>query len=325
LSRKLKPKPALSVARKQPPRWQRERNIARIAWTVTAITVAVVAALVGFWGYDNYVAAWHQPIADVNETSFNMDYYVKALRVYSLSTEVDASDASFPYQVLTTLENRELMRQRASDLGIAAAPEEVTEAIKGQLLPEPGAENSTQPEPDFEPVYQEWLDFLRFSDAEYRQFVEPDVLARKITEHFAASEVPDEAEHVHLHATARETQEAAIEALDLMIEGNVTLLQEISQSDLGWVPRGIYPEFDDVAFAIQPGNVTGPIPFQRGDESYYGIIMVSEVSEVMPITDDHRGILANSQFGAWLNQCRENSVIQEYLDQAKIQWAKAHA
>ena len=85
MSRKLKPKPALSVARKQPPRWQRERNIARIAWTVTAITVAVVAALVGFWGYDNYVAAWHQPIADVNETSFNMDYYVKALRVYSLS------------------------------------------------------------------------------------------------------------------------------------------------------------------------------------------------------------------------------------------------
>jgi hypothetical protein len=121
LSRKLKPKPKLSVAKRQPPKWQHERNMVLIAWIVIPLTIALALGLVVYWGYDTYVAAWNQPIVKIgnetignattgkvtkgNVTTVNMHDYVKLMRYYSSGSQGNLSSPSFPYQVLQQLED----------------------------------------------------------------------------------------------------------------------------------------------------------------------------------------------------------------------------
>ncbi len=96
MSRKLKPKPKLSVAKRQPPRWQHERNMVLIIWIVIPLAIALALGLVGYWSYDTYVAAWTQPVVKIgnetignatagnvtkgNVTVLDMRYFVKMLR-----------------------------------------------------------------------------------------------------------------------------------------------------------------------------------------------------------------------------------------------------
>ena len=56
MSRKLKPKPKLTVAKKQSPRWQRERSISLLIWIIIPLIIVLALGLVGYWAYDSYVA-----------------------------------------------------------------------------------------------------------------------------------------------------------------------------------------------------------------------------------------------------------------------------
>lgn len=313
MSRKLKPKQKPVAAKRQPPRWQREKNISLLIWIFIPITIALALGLVGYWSYDNYVAVWRQPVAKINKTDVNMDYFVKMLRFSSIVSENSADTSSFPYEVLRQIEDNEMIRQKTTALDIEVPPEKVDETIQSSLSA--GQGNSTETERDER--YQRWLDNIGLTDSEYREIVEADLLRQELGEYFKEQEVPTEAKHVHLYTIKRDSEEEASEALSLINSGNATLINELSEGDLGWVPKGIYPEFDEIAFGLEAGNVTGPIPTSQG----YSLIQVTEISdESKTIEDQHRDILATRAFESWFQEERTNSVT-EYIDQAKITWA----
>lgn len=327
MSRKLKPQPKLSVAKKKPPSWQREKTISRLILIVISLIIVVIIGLVSYWGYDSYVAAWRQPAVKVNETTVNMDHFVKMLRFYSRDN-IAIGAISDPYQVLQIIESRELIRQGAHDLNIQVPPDEVTEEIRGFLTPPTEDEgNATQPEVDFDKLYNQLLDAIQFSDEEYRQLVETDLLEKRITEYLRELNVPTEAEQVHLNIIVLGNETTASEVSDkLKAGGNFTelaveysLFDELRESggDAGWVPRGIYPELDDIAFALEAGNVTEPILIGQG----YYIIRVSEKADSMDVPEEFQVFLANGEFGKWLQEQRVASIIEEFLDQDKINWA----
>jgi len=312
LSRKLKPQPKLTVAKKQPPRWQRERNISLLIRIIIPLIIVLALGLVGYWAYDNYVAPWQRSVAKVNDTTIDMRYFVKMLRAYPQS----------PDELLSMIIRDELLRQGATELGIEVIPEEITEKIENDLLAAQG--NTTQPEIDLDQHYKQVREQTGLSVAEYRQIVETELLFPRITGYLRDQKVPEEAKHIHLFTLERPSEEAALVALQGLQEGNATLEEELAAGDLGWVPEGIYPEFDEVAFGLEAGNVTGPVSTLRDDKLVYALVGVSEIAESMTLHDEYRETLAASEFEKWLEEERNASTIGWYLDQDKIRWALDH-
>jgi parvulin-like peptidyl-prolyl isomerase len=357
LSRKRRPEPKLAVAKRKPPRWQRDQNISRFLWIVIPLVIALIVVLVGYWGYDTYVAPWGRAVAQVNGTTLNMDYLVKMVRFFSAIN----GSAVDPKQVAQAIEENELVRQKAAALGIAVTPEEVTAAIAdafpvqsvtvaptpspagnesagstgndttGVVIvePTPSPGNSTGPPPEIGESYGQWLTQIKLSDKEYRRIVETSLLGQRLQDYFT-EQVPAELEQVYLHIIPVDTEATANEVLDRLragqdfstLAGEYSVIEDVknAQGDIGWVPRGLFPDLDDVIFNLGIGNVSDPVATSQG----YDILKVTGYVESMPVADEYRTQIGRNDFESWLKSEREAKV-QEYLDQSAIDWATSHS
>jgi len=339
LSRKLKPEPKLSVAKRQPPKWQRERNITLVIWVIFSAAIVLALGLVGYWSYDNYFGVWHKPVAkiqyaDGNETTLRMDYFVKMLRLYTIiSQKTEFDTTTYPYQLLEELEDGELVYHEVPKLGIEVTSEEVEEEINGYLidLANMGGNetqgNVTHPQEELDALYKDWLEMVRLSSSEYSRAVYITMLRSKLDDYFNA-QVPTEAEQVHVHVILLDTEEQANSTLERLNNGEdfAALALELSLDenskqyggDWGWVPRGILDStIDEVAFNLEIGNVSQPIVTSTG----YLVIKVSDKAESMEIPNEYREELTTNAANKWLQEQRDASLIEEYLDQNKVNWA----
>ena len=353
MSRKLKPEPKLSVAKRQPSRWQHERNLTLIVWVAIPLIIALALGLVGYWGYSTYVAAWTQPIVKIgNETVVNsagnvtkgnvtvidMRYFVKMLRFYSLSTSANTDTTTFPYDVLQQIENNEMIIRAAPSLGIQASTGEITEKINNELISSAGGGNSTGnitgnitlPQTDLGKMYQQWLNYVQLSDGEYRHLVEATVLTQKLNDLFKQN-APTVGKQVHVYAIVVDNEGNATEVENKLKNGGnfTTLAAEYSTDnttkenggEVGWFPQGILiSELDQAAFSLPIGNVSEPIVTTNG----YYIIKVTEIDENRPIDDQNREALAYKAFSDWFTAQMNSTKITSYLDQSKATWAMDH-
>ena len=261
-----------------------------------------------------------------------MEYYVKMLRFYSAIQGDKVDKTSLPYQTLGQIENDELTRRAASNLGIQVSSDELGNATDAYILQLTGG-NATQPGA-LKELYPQVLNVVRLSEDELRQVVEASFLREKLREYFKEQKVPKEAKQVYLQDILVDTEGNATEVRNRLLNGEdfATLAKELSLDeiskqyggDLGWVPRGILypqiipsPEIDDVAFGLEKGNISQPISTSEG----YYIFKVSDIAENMAIYDEYRDILAVNELGSWLAELRAASNIKENLDQSKINWA----
>ncbi len=311
MSKKLKTPFDSSGSKRRAPRWQRDRNISLAISIIIPVVVIIVAGLVGYWAYDNYVAAWREPAVRVNDTVFDMDYYVKRLRTVSPDTS--------PYEVIQNIQEEELFRQGAEQLGISVLPGNVTDAVEDFLISSYGSQGNPDPtEEELADMYSFFLDYTGLTDAEARAIFESDLLNRELRWYFRENKVPDEAKHVHLQRVAKPTEEEAQDFLDQVNAGNETAIAQLESGDIGWVPEGVFEQLDPVAFDLQPGQLGGPVSTDRG----YEVLKVVEIDEAMEITDAHRNVLGNRKFDDWLEDFRLSSTVEDYLDSSKIQWAR---
>jgi hypothetical protein len=356
LSKKLKPQPKLSVAKRQPPRWQHERNLTLVVWIVIPLVIALALGLVGYWGYNTYVAAWTQPIVKIgnetignatagnvtkgNVTVVDMRYYVKMLRFYSLSSTGNTDATTFPYEGLQRIENIELVIRAAPGLGIQVTPDEVTEKINNDMISLAGGGgnstgnitgNITLPQTDLGKIYQQFLNYVRLSDSEYRHYAEAGLITQKLSDQITQS-VPTEGKQVHVYAIQVNNEGNATEVENLLKNGEdfATVAAEYSMDnttkeyggDLGWVPQGILlSDLDQAAFSLAAGNISQPILSSNG---YYYVIKVAEIDENRPIDEQYRKILASTAFNNWFQEQRNVVKIREYLNQTKATWAMNH-
>jgi parvulin-like peptidyl-prolyl isomerase len=355
LSRKLKPEPKLSVAKRKPPRWQYERNLTVVIWIAIPLIILLALGLVGYWGYDTYVGVWNQPIVKIGNqtivdpttgntvkgdvTTLDMRYFVKLLRLYTLTSQGNTTSSSFPYQVLQQIENDELVKRAAPGLAIYVSQDEVTAKINENLISsaQSGGNstgnitgNITQPQTDLGKIYKQWLDYVHLTDTEYRQVVEGTLLTQKLNDQITQS-IPTEGKQAHVYAIvlANEGNATAVENL-LKSGGNFTQIAEEYSTDetsrqnggdLGWLPQGILiPELDKAAFSLPAGNISEPIVSTNG----YYIIKVAEIDNNRPIEDQYRQMLASTAYNNWFTEQRKLVQIIEYLNQTNATWATNH-
>ena len=260
-------------------KWQRQMKIRRI------VIIAAVVFLVGIssWiGYGFYKDRKNDPLRElvinVNDVSFNMEYFVDMLDVYTTgvnSTELYYFGSYYAGIAADTIIHAESLRQAArEELGIEVTAAEISAELKERELPD---------------------------NKVYRGLMGGTLLEEKVGQHFdpGANATMQQA---HAQVMLLEDQEAADEVMaGIEAGGNFTALaQEFAcnssvEGDLGWLPEELMPNtwIGSAAFGLAPGNVSQPI-YDVGAIKDVGYWLI-EVTGAQNETIDAQVILLGSE------------------------------
>ncbi len=240
-------KPRREVTKRQLARWQKQRKIQRIILGAGILVIAAVLGVVGVGWYLSQYQPLHQTAIRVNDTEFDMNYYVKTLKFYT-----EGQSGQFVWfmadSVVEAIQQNELIKQEALKLGITVSDEAVKEEVKSRDLP----------------VNQVSRDIVR-----------AEMLIGKLQDEYFEQKVPVFAEQRQILAMFLESETEANEVSARLGKGEdfAALAGELSlddfskteQGDLGWRPKGVLTELlgtsvvEEYVFGAEVGVVSEPV------------------------------------------------------------------
>ena len=269
MAKKKIEKPRREVTKRQLSRWQQQKKRQRIIFGVGAFIISVVLVVVGVGWYINEYQPLHQTVIRVNDTKFDMNYYIKMLKFYgagqSLSYMYGMADG-----VETIIEQGELIRQAAMKLGISVSDSEIDDELKRRDLP---------------------------ISKEFRDAIRDEVLVKKLGDEYFEQEVPVSAEQRHIMAMLLESESQALEVrarlkagedfAELAGELSLGSLTQTKKGDLGWQPEDVLTILLDTsipgeyAFSSDVGVLSQPLHDEEiiRRSAGYWLIKVSEREE----------------------------------------------
>lgn len=229
-------------------------------------------------------------------------------------------------------------RDRALVAQFDLAVEELAKQLSGDNQPAPAKKPDPTPE-QVKAANEQRNRVLEngriLSEADFnRMILEPAAIQLKIQDELAAS-IPTTAEQVKGRHILFASEQLAKENLALIKAGSLDFAEAAKQlsqdpgskengGDLGWFPRGVMdPEFENAAFALEPGQVSEVVKSSFG----FHIIKVEEKSPNREVAPDILEYLRSSAYSKWLSERRNdeaNKVVYEY-SQAKAKWARDNA
>jgi len=212
-----------------------------------------VLAIVGVGVYQGWYVPEYQPlhevVIEVNDTEFDMAYYIEVLEYYR-----DAQGLPNEYMTyiapgaVRTIQENELVRQAAMELGITVGDDEVDEVLESAGFP---------------------------LNRAYRDMFRRSMLEERLLEEYFEQQVPQFAEQRHVMAMFLESESQADEVIARLeagedfaaIAGELSLegITQTQEGDLGWLPEGVLtlemgsPLIDEAAFDSDVGVLSQPI------------------------------------------------------------------
>ena len=204
-----------------------------------------------------------------------------------------------------------VMRLRAGGVGVTVTPAEVEETLALRFEPPapPDVEPSvvlTEAGLDF---LREFLDAVDVTDDDYRAWTEGRLLAEALAHHFGDAQ-PENIEQVFVHWIIAADSVDAQTAFDRVAAGDefAAVAADLSiefvigdaAGEVGWVPRGAFPEFDPQLFnpELVVGEPIGPLVTTIGSV----ILLVTDGPSEQPLEHDMRDLLGQTLFQEWLNE-----------------------
>jgi len=272
LAKKKVEKPKRELTKRQLSRWQQQERRRRFIFTIGMSIVVVVLGIIGVGLYSQWYVPEYKPLGEivieVNDTQFDMDYYVKMLRVYVGGSAQQMY--SMADEVTNLIEQSELVRQEAMKLGISVSDEEVDEVLKGHNPP---------------------------LSEDYRDVVRTQMLASLLNDEYFDKQVPIFAEQRHILAMFLESEaqangvrarlEAGEDFAQLAGELSLEASSKEREGDLGWQPSGMLPltlglsVVDEYAFSAEVGALSQPVHDETTTKTGgYWLVKVIERDEV---------------------------------------------
>ena len=261
-------KPPREFTRRQLSHYQQQKRRQRIIFGGGVFIIAAVVLIVLAGWFIGEYRPMHQTVIRVNDTEFNMGYYIDALRLSGEGQPVEYIQ-SLADSVVGEIEQNELIRQGALTLGISVSDGEVKKVLEGADIP----------------VNDATLDLVR-----------GQMLIDRLLNEYFEPQVPVSAEQVHIMAMLLESESQAVEFRTRLqnSENFTSLAEEFSldyyskdnKGDLGWHPESILAEAlgssvpGEYAFGSEIGVLSQP----RYDEEIskgvgYWLIKVLEGGE----------------------------------------------
>ncbi len=259
-------KPQREYTRRQLSQLQRQRRRQRIFFYGGVFIIAAVVVIVLVGWYMGEYRPRHQTVIAVNDTEFDADYYIDAIRFAGRDQPVEYLQ-SIADALTQQIEQGELIRQGALKLGINLGDDEVKKQLESADMP--------------------------VNDASV-DLMQAELLRNELYSSYFESKVPASDKQVHMMAMLVESESKAKEVRGrLQNSENFTSLaeefalnyysKEINQGDFGWHPKSILEEqlgssvAIDYAFGSEPGTLSQPL---EDEEAYkqlgYWLINVLE-------------------------------------------------
>ncbi|MFC2066952.1 peptidylprolyl isomerase [Chloroflexota bacterium] len=217
-------KPRREPTKHQLARWQKEKRRQRIILGAGIFIIAAAFLIVVVGWYVSQYRPLHQTVIRVNQTEFNMKYYIEMLKLNSKGQS--AEYIQFLADSMTKqIEQSELIKQEAVRLGFNASKEEVKEKLKDSDLPKNDVTED---------------------------MATNQILIEKLQDEYFGPQVPESAEQRHIMAMLLESDRQANEVrarlengedfTDLAGELSLEYRTKTGKGDLGWHPRNILSE-----------------------------------------------------------------------------------
>lgn len=286
-------------------RWDSERLKQRLLiWAGAAVAVILLAVLaVGF--YTSSYSPPRRTVAQVDTEVIRLRDLVPAARI--LNSTVAGGAGIQAQQVFNLAVGNEVLSRAIADLGIEPPNPGEIEAVIARLF-EPAA---SDPDGELQGLgavgqqrYDDFLTETKVTDAQYRDFIAGDLARAKVTESFQAL-VAIEDEAVLLSwivapnsvdaQTARERIDAGEAFATVAAEVNIERAFSGATGEVGWVPRGAFPEFDETIFTAFPGTVFGPINSSLG----FVLLQVNDGPRLETISERVRELVVDRDANSW--------------------------
>lgn len=267
------------------------RKWGRQTFAMIGAGLAIILLTVGILYYQLNIAPFRRVIVTVGNNDIRMDYFLKR-------TKLAGSSATNMLEILT---REQIIKSEAPRYGIRVNEEEIDQELRSIAEAESG--NITETE--FRQWYRQQLNETGLTSAEYRELIGTRLQATRLHE-YLAGKVPTVAEQVHVHAILVKRNEEALKIKERLEAGEdfATVAQEVSLheeskekgGDLGWFPRGMDFAFDFIAFNLDIGEISEPVPTEKG----FYLLKVSEKAAAREIDEDSVKALRSKALENWL-------------------------
>ena len=246
MTKKKPEKPQRVFTRHQISHHQQQKKKQRIILSLGLIIITAVILIMGAGWFVSEYQPMHEKAITVNDTEFNMQYYVDMLKLQGKDQPAEYIPP-LANNVILIIEQNELIRQEALKLGISISDDEIEAALKTH-----------------EPPY---------NDA-HKDLLSGQLLAKRLLDGYFDNQVPTNAEQVYVMAMLLES-EAQVDEIsarlensdnftDLAGEKSLDYFSRLSGGDYGWHPKdilvGLLPgHIVDTAFAATAGVLSRPI------------------------------------------------------------------
>lgn len=272
---------------------------ANIDAAIAAVNWPVDAAVARVNGVDISTDAWREDVT-------------RQLRLVTAYYQVDWTDQvnldrlpAFLDGEVERMVSMELLRQIAERDGIVITDEDVQQQVQ-----------TAEQEIISGGQYDSLESFMKANDLTREKFetlIREQVLADRMV---AAHGGPSEVEQIHARHILLDDEKTAQEVKDKLAAGesfedlakihSTDTTNRDQGGDLGWFPRDMMvPEFDEAAFALQPGETSDIVKTQFG----YHIIRVDERG-VRALEEPILGQVREQNFSSWLEEERKAADIE---------------
>jgi len=284
LTKKNAEKPGRELTRRQLSHRRQQERRRRIITTAGIIIIALVVVLVGVGWYLGDYRPRHETVIRVNDTEYDMNYYMRVLKLYGEGQSAE-NLLALTDEVANVIQQSELVRQAAEKVGVTVSDDVVdAELARRNLL----------------------------VSREYRDLVRPELLVTKLRDEYFEKQVPLSGEQRHIMAMFLESENQTIEVearlesreafTDLASELSLESFSRDKEGDLDWLPRGILTILlgtsvvDEYAFSAEVGVLSEPVYDEDLTKNVgYWLIQVMERDEDMEEAAVHALVLSSRQ------------------------------
>ncbi len=275
--------PRREVTKRQLSRWQQQKRRQRLIFGLGIFVIVSALVVVGVGWYVSQYQPRQQTVIKVNDTEFDMGYYVKALEFYARGQPVQLMSFLIS-QVEKNIQQGELIRKGAMKLGFSISDKEVDEELKSH-------------EPPHNDVHRDVVRTGMLADKLRDEYFDQKVPMFDAQRHIMAMFLESESQVIEVGARLEDGEDFGALADELSLEG----FSKTEQGDLGWHLKGILTELlatsilDDYAFSAEVGVLSQPMYDETRVKSVgYWLIEVLEKKEESDETHV-RAILSGSE------------------------------
>jgi parvulin-like peptidyl-prolyl isomerase len=319
-------------------RRRRTKLVAIVAGGFALILAGILIA-----GYViNFVLPPREVMVQVNDVVYTRGDLVKLVRVQQRGAEFlgfPLETATEVFNVLQNLVQHEIMVQSAPKFGVTVSDQELDQHIR-ELIMRRRSSDPEQEEREFRELYSSYLNAIQLSEEEYRSSIRRSLTRERLVQ-FMSESVPRVSEQVRVYRVVmREGQEFDImeEKYEFATEQASTpdefiaafreIAREFSQDnpnivrkngEIGWMPKGIFEDYDDVLFSLEVGQLSDRVPdFDNSGVFYY--FMVGGKEEARDLSQEHWTELKSKALTDWVNEQRSEFEVYSALNSDIYDW-----